>query len=201
MIKKSALVFSYLLHPLLMTTAGIIFILYSETYMSYLPADAKRMLIILVAIGTMFLPAIMVPLFMIRGLVSNVNIEDQRERVIPMAITLVFYVLTYILFLRMPVYKFIHAYILGSALAVLAGFLLNFRWKISAHMIGLGGITSLLVMTSLVYRINLLGFILVALLASGIAGSSRLLLEAHKPYEIYLGWLTGFVIMAVVLLS
>jgi hypothetical protein len=201
MIKKSALVFSYLLHPLLMTTAGIIFILFSETYMSYLPSDAKRMLIILVAIGTLFLPAIMVPLFMIRGMVSSVNIEDQRERVIPMAITLVFYVLTYILFLRMPIYKFIHAFILGSALSVLAGFLLNFRWKISAHMIGIGGLTALITMTSLVYRVDLLGFILVLLLLSGIVGSSRLLLEAHKPSEIYIGWLTGFVIMAAVLLT
>ncbi len=201
MIKKLSLFFTYLLHPLLMTTAGMFFILFSGTYLSHIPLSAKKMMIMLVATGTMLLPAIMVPMFKMRGMISDIHVGDQKERITPLGITLIFFILTYILFIRIPVFRFIHSYIFGSTLSVLIGFILNFRWKISAHSIGLGGITALIVGFSYYVKTDFPISFLLLIFLSGIVGSSRLYLNAHQQFEIYLGWATGFLVMLICLLT
>jgi type IV secretory pathway VirB6-like protein len=82
MIKKSAVFFSYLLHPLLMPTFGILIIFFTNTYLSTIPFEAKKMLIILVFIGTLLLPALMIPVFFIKGMVSDMGVKERRERII-----------------------------------------------------------------------------------------------------------------------
>jgi hypothetical protein len=200
MIKKIALVFSYLLHPLIMPTFGILVIFFSNTYLSTIPFEAKKMLVILVVIGTLLLPALMIPLFFIRGMVSDIAIRERRERIIPLFITFIFYTISFFLFIRIPVYRFIHAFLLGSALAVLAALLINFKWKISTHMIGIGGLSSLILVLSLYLNIDMLSLILVSFMACGIVGSSRAFLKAHSFAQIYAGFAVGFLVMLVCLL-
>ena len=201
MIKKLALFLTYLFHPLLMTTAGMLFILFSGTYLSYIPLSAKKMVISLVAIGTMLLPAIMVPLFKLKGMISDVHIDNQKERVTPLGITLIFFILTFTLFFRLPIFRFIQSFILGSTLSVFAAFALNFRWKISAHSIGLGGITALVIGFSYYVKMDFSISILLLIFISGIIGSSRVYLNAHRQFEIYLGWVMGFLIMLTCLMT
>jgi hypothetical protein len=178
-----------------MPTAGMVFILFSESYLSFIPLSAKKTVVLLVATGTMILPAIMVPLFKMNDLISDLHVKNQKERIMPLGITLVFFIVTYIFFIRIPVFRFIHSYILGCCLSVLAIFLLNFRWKISAHSMALGGLSALVAGFS--YYINT-GFpitFLSLILLSGVVASSRLYLTAHRQFEVYVGWATGFLVM------
>lgn len=196
MIKILAKSLSWLFHPLIMTTAGIVVILFTDSYVSYIPLQAKRMLILLTAIGTLILPALLVPLFLLQGKVSNIEMDDRRERLYPLALTSIFYLLTFILFLKIPVFKLIHGFMLGSLLSVLAGFLISLKWKISTHMIGLGGLTALMVLLSFKLDVNLIIHLIITVIAAGFAGSSRLYLKAHEEMEVLAGFLAGILIMS-----
>lgn len=153
------------------------------------------MLIILTAIGTLILPALMIPLFLLQGKVSNMELDERKERLFPLALTFIFYLLTFILFLRIPVFKLIHSFMLGTSLSVLAGFLISLKWKISTHMIGLGGIAALVLILSFKLDIYLLYPLIGILVATGLTGSSRLYLKAHSELQVYTGFFTGLVLV------
>ncbi len=195
MLKKAATLFSFLFHPLLMPTLGIVILLFTGNYADFIPVEARRMLIILAAIGTFALPALMIPVFILRGSVNSVYMSERRERLFPLAVTFVFYLLTFLLFLRIPVYRFIHAFMLGSLLTVTVSLAVTPWWKISTHMIGLGGMTALILYTSFFMEINLLPAFTAAILAAGITAASRVYLDAHDQAQVYGGYFAGFVVI------
>ena len=195
MIQKTARIVSWLFHPLVMPSIGILIIMFSNSYLANLPLEAKRLLVLLVSIGTLFLPALMIPVFLARGLVSTVNVNERKERILPLIITSVFFVITFVLFLKIPVYRFIHAFILGSALVVITNLLITIYWKISAHMMGIGGITALILVLSVYLHVNMLLLLMLAFLVGGITGTARIVLKSHSPAEIYLGFAAGFMLM------
>jgi len=197
MLKKIAQSFSITFHPLLMPTIGIVLLLYTDSYLVYIPAQAKNTIILLIAIGTMVLPLVMLPIFLLQGKINSIQLNKQKERLYPLALTSGFYLLTFILFQKIPIVKFLHAYILGAFLSVAAGTIISLKWKISAHMIGLGGLTGLVVMASLNLNINLYFSLIGVIIATGLTGSSRLYLRAHTPEQVYSGYLVGLVIMIV----
>ena len=197
MLKKTALFFSVLLHPLFMPLAGMVILLFTGSYVSLLPLAARKMILLLFASGTLFLPAFMLPLAYFRG---DLLMHKQNDRNIPLILTFVFYLLTYILFLKVPVYGFMHSFMLGALFSVFIALIINQSWKISLHMIGLGGLTAFLLIITLTRQINLFPWLLITVFASGIAGSARLYLNSHSPAQIYTGYFVGGLSMSTCLL-
>jgi membrane-associated phospholipid phosphatase len=192
MTKNMSLFFSVILHPLLMPLAGISILLFSGSYISFIPLQSKKIILLLFATGTLFLPLLMIPVFLFRKLISGIYLDERNERLIPYALTFIFYLFTFIMLLRIPVYHYMYSYMLGCLVSVGALFFINFRWKISAHMAGLGGFTAFIIITSIKMEINLLVYLILGIAASGIVATSRLTLSAHTPSEIYAGCLLGF---------
>ena len=62
-------------------------------------------------------------------------------------------------------------------------------------MAGIGGLTGLIFALSFHLEINFLVPIISVVLISGILGTSRLLIGAHKPSQIYSGYFLGLFIM------
>jgi hypothetical protein len=139
----------------------------------------------------------MMPLAYFRG---DFLMQKQNERNFPLVLSFIFYLLTYYLFLKVPVYGFLHSFMLGGVISVFMALIINLRWKISLHLIGLGALTSFLLMVSFTRQINLFPWLMVSVLASGIAGTSRLYLGSHSPAQIYTGYLVGWLSMSVSLL-
>lgn len=197
--KTTANIFSWIFHPLLMPTFGILILLFSESYISFMPGDVKKAILLLVVFGTFILPALLIPVFLLRGVIHQIQMDDRRERLFPMAITTVFYILTLVLFIRIPVFQLLHSFILGCLVSVIIGFIISIRWKISTHMIGIGGLIAMIISFTIKMNVNLLGLLLLSLLIAGIAGSARLYLKAHDQSQVYAGFLTGFAVMSVVM--
>lgn len=80
---------------------------------------------------------------------------------------------------------------IGAVASVTLAFLINLKWKISAHMIGIGGLTGALVCMTLLLETNMISFIVFAIIASGITATSRLTLNAHTPHQLVAGYLLG----------
>jgi hypothetical protein len=194
MSKKTAQLFSILLHPIFMPLAGISILLFTGSYVSLLPLAAKKMIFLLFASGTLILPAFMMPLTFFGGDQFG---KKHDERTIPLTLTFTFYLITYFLFLKVPIFSFMHGFMLGALFSVFLALVINLRWKISLHMIGLGALTAFLLVITLTRQINLLPWILASILASGIAGTSRLYLNSHSPSQIYAGYFVGVAAMTV----
>ena len=117
--------------------------------------------------------------------------ETKEERRIPYLITALFFFLTFYLLRQVRLPSLIPLLLLGASLAMTITMLVNLRWKISAHMVGIGGVLGAIIGLSLRlfidYRLLILGLILIA----GIIGASRMILNAHNPGEIYAGFVVG----------
>ncbi len=197
--KTSAKIISVLFHPLLLPSIGMLILFNSGSVLEYLPFQAKKIILLIVSVSTFILPLTFVPFFVFQKIIKNVQMENNRERLIPFFVTSVLYFFCYYLLVRLGAPPTISKFILASTTTVVILFLLSFKWKISAHMIGIGGLTGALIAISFRLNVNLEYFIIATIIVSGIIGFSRLNLKSHKPYQIYVGWLTGLITSILVL--
>ncbi|MBU8892935.1 MAG: hypothetical protein KOO66_09160 [Bacteroidales bacterium] len=197
--EKSAKVLSILFHPLLLPAIGMLILLNSGSVLEYLPFQAKKIILLIVFVSTFVLPLTFVPFFIFQKIIKNVQMENNKERLIPFFVTTVLYFFCYYLLQRLGAPQTVSNFILAATSTVFVLFLVSFKWKISAHMAGVGGLTGALIAISFTLNVNLEYFIIAAIFVSGIVGFSRLKLESHKQYQIYSGWITGLLVSAIIL--
>lgn len=197
--KKIAKIFSVLLHPLLLPTIGILILYNSGSVLEYLPFQAKKIILLIVGVSTLILPISFVPFFIFQKIIKNVQMENNRERLVPFFITSVLFLFGYYLLVRLGAPQTITKFILAASVSAVILFLYSFKWKISAHLTGIGGLTGALIAISFRLNVNMEYYIITAILLSGIIGYSRLKLKTHKPFHVYVGWITGCLVSILVI--
>ncbi|MEI7661528.1 MAG: hypothetical protein WCK34_05000, partial [Bacteroidota bacterium] len=78
--------------------------------------------------------------------------------------------------------------------------IINFYFKISLHMIGIGSFTGFFTGLSLHFGINFTPEILSGIIVAGIIGYARLKTDSHDANEIYSGFAMGAVTMTLLLI-
>jgi hypothetical protein len=190
--RTASKIISSIFHPLIMPVIGLLLIFNTDSYLNYaIPSALKKAIIGLVGICTFAIPLLIALLLVNRKVINSLEMETQKERNIPYAITIIFFILTLTLLKKAPVPPIIYNFIIGATLSVMLAFIINLKWKISAHMIGIGGLVGALFCVASLLEVYLLPQIVFALLIAGLIGSSRLLLKAHTPPQIYLGFVVG----------
>lgn len=190
---RIAKIISYLFHPLLMPTYGFALLFYTNNYIATFTASEAKLLILGVTfVFTFLLPCINVLILLKTGRIKSLEMETNGERVLPYIGTVLYYFALFYLFYNADFPKVFRIVVLGAALSVIAAIVINFKWKISAHTTGIGGVAG--AMMGLVYRLQLdMTFVLMlVLLLSGLVGFARLRLNAHTPAQVYSGFLLGF---------
>ena len=193
MTKFIAKTISVLFHPLILPTLGVLILFNSGSYIDFLPFSAKKIILIIVFVSTFILPLTFVPFYLFQNIISTVQMDSHKERLVPFFISFCLYVFCYYLLNRIGSLAIINWMILSGAISVLLLFLVSIKWKISAHMIGLGGLTGTIIALSFLLKVNLQYYLIIAVLISGIVAYSRLTLSAHNPKQIYSGWLVGLI--------
>ena len=118
--------------------------------------------------------------------------RDRKKRLVPYAITLFCYLLCYFVMQRMSLPRYMYGIIMGVVVATALSALANFRWKVSEHMIPLGGGTAGVVIFSFLLNYNPLVLLSVFILLSGVVGSARIILKHHTATEVFWGYAIGF---------
>ena len=190
---------SVLFHPLVLTTLAIIILFNSGSYIDFLPFNAKKIVLLIVFVSTFVLPLTFVPFYLFQSIIKSIHMESHKERLIPFFISFCLYLFCYYLLYRIGSPETINRLILAGAASILVLFLLSIKWKISAHMVGIGGFTGALIALSFLLKVNMQYYIIASVLASGLVAYSRLYLEAHTPKQIYIGWFTGLIASLIVL--
>lgn len=191
-----AKVITYILNPLIMPFVGVLFLLFFDEYY-YLQTGATQKLYIL---GFIFLVTFLLPFFvaiLLRsiGQISSLEMYSRDERKLPILITAFIYTALFFLIARMPGFDRIRIFILATTIVlIMAGFITNY-FKISIHMLGIGGVVGLVAFMSTYSLFNLTPLLIGSIVFSGLVGMARLQLKAHTPIQVYTGFSFGFAVV------
>lgn len=191
---KTARFISIVFHPLLMPTYAILMLFnINSHYLHVLPFNYKLILLGFVSLFTFILPAASI-FFMVKlKLIESLEMHSSKERPIPLIIVALFFYATYHIFSELPVDTIFTLFILGATLLVLISLLINYFYKISLHMMALGGLLATLLGFSFLIHQDIRIYLFLIILISGLTGTARLKLEAHTPSQVYTGFLLGVV--------
>jgi len=192
---------SYLLHPLLMPFYLLLILLNLNIFFSLLiPFSYKLILLAVVLLTTVLFPVFVLFLLYQRKIISSFLLEIREERIFPILTVALFYYVTYYMLKGVQISSIFSFYMLGATLLAISAFVVNFYHKVSLHMTGMGGITGFFLGLSFVFGLHFMILALASILLSGIVGTARLTLNAHKPSEIYSGFLLGSIIMTLLVI-
>lgn len=176
-----------------MPIAGLFIIFNIGIYETQLPWEIQKYTYLIVGLFSILLPLSVLPVFMYFKLVDNVELSKRKERSLPLAVTATCLIILHIFLSRVVPLRIINSFTL--AIAVLSIFLLfiNIFYKISMHLIALGGIAGLLLATSVEYSIYPFTLLAVVFMVSGIVATSRIQLKEHNLGQSLSGFLLGSV--------
>lgn len=192
---RVAKIISYLFHPLLMPTYGFAFIFFTENYIStFIPILSKYIILGVTFLFTFLLPTVNALILLKMKRIQSLEMETNQERIIPYSSTALYFFALFYLFYDAEFPAIFKIVILGAGISILLTFIINFRWKISAHTVGIGGIAGATL--GIIYRMEMdMSVALIAIiLLSGIVAYARLKLNAHTPSQVYTGFVLGFFI-------
>lgn len=191
---KISKIISYVFHPLLMPTYGLILLLYTNNYIStFTPSKIKLFIIGITFIFSFIMPALNALILLRMKRINSLEMETPRERVIPYSSAIVYFLALFYLFLKSPFPPIICLLILGAAVSIFLTLIINFKWKISAHAVGVGGIIGAILGISYRLMIDLQLILFISIALAGLVGYARLRLNAHNPTQVYCGFLLGIV--------
>jgi len=151
---------------------------------------------LILLLSTIILPLMSI-LFLIKNkLVSSLEMSDHKERSVPLFITAIwmsygYYKIGEILVVS-PILK---AELLGAIIIIFIASAISKYWKISLHMLAIGGVVGVLFSLNILFG-DLLEIIILSVVFAGILGFARLNEKAHNHAQIYTGFLVGFLIEA-----
>jgi hypothetical protein len=189
--------FSYIIHPLLIPTFGFMTLLACcpEAFHHYPIKTIKLSLMITFAMTCLF-PSIIYLMMKGLNIISDLDVRDKRQRIIPYLVALFFYLSTFLIFKHndKAIYTdsiLVSGMMLGATLSLGISFFVNNFLKISLHANGVGGYFGICMMMTIFATNSTMPFILLSILMMGVIGASRILLDAHTTREVALGLLSG----------
>ena len=184
-------ILSFVFHPVLMPTYAILLLLYfSKVFSQFMPIEQKTHLINLTLIFTLLLPLLGVFLLKKLKIVSSIYMENQKERKWPLLIAISSYYLLFRMFEFLYIHPIIINLVLGAILILFLAVIISNFWKISLHMLGIGGVFGAFLAFQYLFGGKLF-LIILLLLCSGLVAYARINENAHTLKQVYLGFLVG----------
>ncbi len=186
---------SYIFHPLFVPIVVVWLLLYQHP-INYLLTDApiRLRLMAMTFINTVFLPGFVIFLLWRLKFIPNVYLEGLKDRIIPLNVVLIFYFWAFYVGRNLEAIPMaMQQWLLGVFLASCAAMFCNIFFKISLHTIAAGGAVMFFVLRTYADDYWPLWWLAPVVLLAGIVGTARLLRGAHRPGEVYAGYLAGAV--------
>ena len=190
---------SSIFHPVFMPFLGMLVLYYSgliSGFNPYLIGDSKTFVYQLFGLQflfTCFIPCFSIYVLMKLGRISDIHLPSREERYLPFLLSLMSYTGYTVICIRYysesipPILIF---FILGASIGVFFCFMINLFWKISIHMLGIGGITGMMLTMANLYQTDLT-WVYIGIITAGLVGFSRLQMNAHSIKQVALGFVLG----------
>ena len=175
---------SSILSPLIMPTYGAILVLWT-TILCALPSGTRVTAVIVFMGITCVLPMMAIGVLHHFGIISDKRLNKAKERHIPYIVSIVCYMAAvfYLDHIHAPLWFTMFA--VGGLATLIITAAVNYRWKISAHMGGIGGVVAL-------GAFDLFWLLCITILMAGLLGTARLILKCHTLMQVLAGFANGF---------
>ena len=190
---------SILFHPVFVPTITVFLVV--KIYSNIIILENQAGIILIgTCVFSLILPLLSVFILLLTKKIDSIEIPKKEERFLPVLFASIWMILGFYfmkeIFSYAPIMKSIY---LGAIYVMLIALLITKKWKISLHMLAIGGATGVLIMLEFLFGQNLM-LLLITILTSGILGFSRLSLKAHSLNQIYAGFILGNIIMGLSIL-
>lgn len=192
-VRFPAQVLSFIFHPLFIPGAVAAWLLFQHPIYTLLLEEPNRVrLLAMVLLNTILFPGLIVVLLWRLGFTSGVQLTTQRERIIPLIVSIIFYFWAWYVSRNLEnVPTPLVQWLLGVFLCSCAAMFTNIFFKMSLHTLGMGGMVTFATLMMANDPFWPVWVLPAGLFAAGLTGTARLAREAHEPGEIYGGYLAG----------
>lgn len=184
---------SWVLVPLLMPVYGLM-LAFGLSILEVAPMGMRVGLTVIVAGINVVVPMLLVVLLKKLGLVDDLGLNGQKERLIPYIISIAALVITAIFMNAKGAPHWLVWFFAGGAVGGVVNMIVNFWWKISAHAAGIAGVVALLVRIARDGNPHpaVFGWLIAAIILAGLLGSARVWLGRHTVWQVLAGLAVGF---------
>lgn len=136
-------------------------------------------------------------LFLLRrfNLIKNYSLTERKERFAPFLITFMSYVFLFYFYYRAYTPFWFMGTLAVPLILLIVALIVNIWWKISAHMMGIGGLIGCaLSIAYFIKGINPYCLFIVLFLLAGCLGTARLILNRHTSAQVYAGFGVGLIV-------
>lgn len=192
------------MHPLLMATYGCLLLFFGingTIYDIMTPNENKWRITFLIFAFSFVFPVINIYILYKFKRIPSITLSNQSDRTYPYILTALFYFGLFYLLADTNIWAVVKMFVLGGGLAILLTAIINLRYKISAHMVGLGGLLGALISISAMLQFNITPYYIAVVVAAGVVASARLVLQEHKPSQLYSGFLLGLLVQTGVFIA
>ena len=190
---KFSKIISYLLHPILMPIIVLYLGINNVDYFYLLFHNYSNNLYIIILSFTMVLPLISSILFVKLGRVESLEMRKKEERRGPVFMSAFIMIIGFPIFYSIAKLSFhLSSIYISSIILLFFAFLITKRWKISLHMLGIGGATGTFIALNYIFG-GIYYFVVLFFFLSGLLAFSRLDQKAHNASQVYVGFVLGCV--------
>ena len=190
---RAAHLLSLLLHPVWMPTLALIIAFGIDPHLTFAFSPQGQWIIIgMVFIMTALFPVSSMFMLSRSGAISAISMPVREERTLHLLLTLIYFCMAYYLLRKTPNHPATLALFTSIIMSIAAALLINLRWKISLHMVGVGGLVGMSLGLWLLHGAQT-GYLPWLFLLAGALGTARLLVTDHTPAQIYAGAALGAV--------
>jgi len=186
--------FSIVFVPLLIPLFAALLIIWANPY-AFGGEQAPEVVAFLyyVALCTFIMPTVGLLMIKQLKLVEDLNLNDQRKRVVPYFLVISCYSIAFYMLNNLSIPTVVKAMMFGSLVSVIISFFWNNFLKVSAHANGMGSLIGVVIGLLFVSTRNIEIVLVVLLLICGAVLSSRLYLGVHTLKEVSIGFILGLV--------
>jgi hypothetical protein len=186
---------SYLFHPVFMPLYITLLLHYlvPQDFNGFTPLQYKQWLAN-IGLTMVFFPLFTVLLLKGLGFLKSFQMEQPKDRIIPLMATMIFYFWSCHVFNNIPSPLILKSFIMGSFWGIIVLFMINIFVKISLHTAAAGAMLGILLVLLFHYPSALALPLVVATLVALLLGWARLICGAHTRAELVLGYLSGILV-------
>ena len=188
---KFSKIISFIFHPVLMPSYAFSLVLNFVPGVNNVTDPMQKIQLSKLIFGfTFFLPILSIIILKKMKLVSSYYMENKEERRFPLLIAIACYYFLLQILERMYTHTILVKLLLGAMLILFVAVIISSFWKISLHMLGIGGVFGAFLALQYLFSGKLF-LIILLLFCSGLVAYARINEKAHTLKQVYSGFLVG----------
>lgn len=192
---RFAQLISFIAHPLFMPVYTVLLIFKFNPYVqAQVSDDLQKLVLLVLTVCTIVLPLITAFVMQRFGLINSLFMKTAEERKWPFLFSILWFYIGFEVLTKLPLPKSLYLLMIGALVILFIAHAITLRWKISIHMLGIGGLTGAFIGLSQRFQYDHFIMISIVIFLAGFIGYARLKTNSHNFQQVYAGFIIGLII-------